>query len=622
MSSPTYRLETLGTVVLKGSDLAIRAADQRQQRRRLALLSALAATGDRGMSRDQLLLLFWPDSTQKKARHSLDQLLYAIRTSLGESVFLGTNPIRLNPDFITADVSEFTRHIAEGNLEAAVSRYTGAFLDGFYLSETREFEEWVESERRRLAQSYETALEELARLAEQAGDAAQVVHWRRKLAESDPLSTRHALALITALANAGDVSAAIAFGERYQRDASEVIGEKATATVRELVSQLNDLPANLILPTLAIPSGESYSETIPSRRSKRSVYLAVGLVAAVTIGATIFAANRAGSSDVRDPDRGTSNLAAYDHYVRARETAAARDDSAARVSLDHFRQAVALDSGFAAAHAGLARAYTRLAMTNAPDLPRSQLQARALASARKALSLNDSLAEAHTAIGLINSYWVIDFDSARYHLERAVKLNPAEPQSREFLALVYMFEGRHADALSQMREAVARNPLSPTTRATLAATQYVVGRCDLAMPALDSLGQMKPPLLRLVVIRALCHASNEDWAATASTVRASADSGVLRAMGLLGFALAKDGSRDEATALRTRLRSMTASNPAVWFEAAIISYGLDDMDTAFAELARSVDAGFLPWEVMGPPFAGLRADSRFARIAASRGIKP
>src|SRR5450759_3590030 len=89
-----YRLETLGTLALSGSDNAINAADQRQQRRRLALLAILAGSERLGRSRDQLLLLLWPDSTEKKARHSLDQLVYAIRTSLGESVFAGVNPLR------------------------------------------------------------------------------------------------------------------------------------------------------------------------------------------------------------------------------------------------------------------------------------------------------------------------------------------------------------------------------------------------------------------------------------------------------------------------------------------------------------------------------------------------
>src|SRR4029079_1581374 len=150
-----YRLEMLGTVILRGPDRSIRASDHRQQRRRLALLSALACAGERGMSRDQLLLLFWPDSTQKKAKHSLDQLLYAIRTDIDESIFEGTNPIRLNPNVISSDVDEFNLRIAEGNLEQAVERYRGAFLEGFYLSDTREFEEWADSQRRNLARTYE-----------------------------------------------------------------------------------------------------------------------------------------------------------------------------------------------------------------------------------------------------------------------------------------------------------------------------------------------------------------------------------------------------------------------------------------------------------------------------------
>ncbi len=619
MTSPIYRLETLGTVVLRGPHLAIRAADQRQQRRRLGLLAVLASAGDRGVSRDQLLLFFWPDSTQKKARHSLDQLLYAIRTSLAESVFLGTNPIRLNPEALGSDVCDFNASIASGELEAAVASYTGAFLDGFYLSDTREFEEWAEKERRRLARAYENALEQLAVTSQRKGDLARGIHWRRKLSEADPVSTRYALALMNALADVGDVPAAIAFGERYQRDVTETLGADGSTDVAQLVSRLRNAPARRNdLTSLSTPFRKTAARPRTSR-SRAATYSMIAAVAAIAAGSTFL------SSGDQQPSnraaRGTANLAAYDLYVRGRDQVVMRNDSTTRLALNYFRQAAVLDPGFAAAYAGLATMYTRLAMSNNPGLPRSELRQRAMAAARKAISLDESLAEAHVALGLINSYWLIDFKIAESELERALSLNPREPHAREYLALALVFLGRPRDALNQMQRAVADDPLSPTARATLAAVQYIVGRCDLAIPALDSLTAMKPPLLRLAVTRSLCFASNGDWSNAASAVRAPADAGGVRAMGLFGFALAKNGSVADANALRTKLRDIAATNPAAWFDASIVSFGLGDTDASFAELRRSADAGILPWEVMGPVFDEWRRDPRFAEIAAAKGVR-
>lgn len=617
MTPPSYRLETLGTVVLKGPDLAIRAADQRQQRRRLGLLAALASAGDRGMSRDQLLLLFWPDSTQKKARHSLDQLLYAIRTSLGESIFLGSNPIRLNPDCISADVCDFNSNLAEGKLEVAAAGYPGPFLDGFYLSDTREFEEWAESERRRLAHTYENALEQLASGAEKAGDYTKAVHWRRKLVEADPVSTRHALALMKALARDGDVTAAIAYGERYDRENAELIGETGSKSVRKLMAQLRELPVSEEFTRLSPPSQREIVRPPPPRRFRAPILAALAVVMAIGVGGTILSGSPILTTDPDDQRRGTSNLAAYDLYLRGRDPVVMRNDSTAQLALDYFRQAIELDSGFAAAHAGVSTMYTRLAMSNAPAIPRVELRRRAIQSARKAISLNDSLAEAHTTLGLINSYWLINFRVAQAHLERAIAIDPKNPQAREYLALTYLYLGRPSDALREMQEAVAQNPLSPTARAMLAAHQYIIGRCDLALPALDSLAAMTPPLLRVAVTRSLCFASSSDWEKAATAVRNEES---IRTIGLLGFALAKQGRRSEAIEVRTKLRDIARSNPAAFFDATVISFGLGEIDSSIAELQVAVDAGVLPWEFFGPVFDDLRADPRVRKIAASKGV--
>lgn len=103
-------------------------------------------------------------------------------------------------------------------------------------------------------------------------------------------------------------------------------------------------------------------------------------------------------------------------------------------------------------------------------------------------------------------------------------------------------------------------------------------------------------------------------------VRKDAEAGGIRAMGLLGLALARNGNHAEAVELRTRLREIARSNPAAWFDASAVSFGLGETDATFAELQRSVDAGVLPWEVFGPVFDDLRADPRFRRLAGSKGV--
>jgi DNA-binding SARP family transcriptional activator len=124
------------------------------QRRLLALLALLAVAGERGLSRDKLLALLWPEGNPDKTRHSLTQALYHARRALGhDDLFIGSTELRLNADRLASDLREFERAVAAGELERAASLYRGPFLDGFYLSGSREFEEWVTGQRTRLAKS-------------------------------------------------------------------------------------------------------------------------------------------------------------------------------------------------------------------------------------------------------------------------------------------------------------------------------------------------------------------------------------------------------------------------------------------------------------------------------------
>ncbi len=198
----------------------------------------LAASGERGRSRDQLLGLFWPDVSQSRARHSLDQLLYSIRTSLDGAAFAGANPLRLNPAIISTDVGDFAKAIELGDAESAVGHYGGSFLEGFYLSDAPEFEQWVEAERGRIERSYTEAVERLAKNAEDAPDFGAAARWRQKLSDADPVSSKHAIGLIRALMNAGDHAAALRHAERYEAIVAQELGTSVGPAVATLVAEV------------------------------------------------------------------------------------------------------------------------------------------------------------------------------------------------------------------------------------------------------------------------------------------------------------------------------------------------------------------------------------------------
>jgi TolB-like protein/DNA-binding SARP family transcriptional activator len=261
-----YRLETLGTLVLRGPEGRTPLADHGQQGWRLALLAVLAASGEQGCSRDRLLLLFWPDASQQRARHSLEQLLYKMRKSMGESLFAGVNPLRLNPAVITTDMEDFEQAIRAGDFEAAVGNYHGPFLDGFYLRDSPEFEEWVTGERARLESAYTDALERLAQRAEEAAEHETAVRWWRELYAVDPLSSRSALGLMRALANSGDHTTALRHSEQHERVVQQELGTSVGPEISALAAEIR-ARSRAELPLERRPERTEPTTERPQRRS-------------------------------------------------------------------------------------------------------------------------------------------------------------------------------------------------------------------------------------------------------------------------------------------------------------------------------------------------------------------
>ena len=208
------RLRTFGGLSLSRGDENLSGAIT--QRRRLAILVLLATAGEAGMSRDKLMAYLWPESEAERARHVLNQLLYAQRRQVGdESLFLGRKTLRLNPSLIGSDVADFDRAIEARDFEAAVARYGGPFLDGFFLKDAPEFERWVDDQRIRFTRRVAAALTALAEHATAAADHARAVEWWRRAAELDPYSSRTAVALVRALTAAGDRGGALLAARRH-----------------------------------------------------------------------------------------------------------------------------------------------------------------------------------------------------------------------------------------------------------------------------------------------------------------------------------------------------------------------------------------------------------------------
>ena len=268
------------------------------QRRRLALLALLAAAGEQGQSRDKLLAWLWPESSADRARHALDQLLYASRRDLGPNALISAaGTIRLNSSEIASDLARFEAAIDRKDLEQAAALYAGPFCDGVFLPGAPEFDRWVEGERARLERTYSDALEQLAKQSSLRGDAAGAVRWWRRLAAVQPLNTPYAVSLMRALADAGDRAGALQHARVHEELLRQELETESDPEVRAMVERLRREPAAgrvrpddaqpgvLPAPQQAPqPTGTVHSRRRPLSPFHRAAILAPALIAVLVAG--------------------------------------------------------------------------------------------------------------------------------------------------------------------------------------------------------------------------------------------------------------------------------------------------------------------------------------------------
>jgi DNA-binding SARP family transcriptional activator len=221
-----YDLTLLGTLTLAGP--RGQPGGRVMQRRRLTLLAILGIVGSRGVRRERLVSLLWPDADEQSARHLLSDSIHVIRRELGQEVIaVAADELRLNGQMVRCDVVAFEKWLAAGDLERGVAAYGGPLLDGFSVGGPAELEQWLDGQRSRLARRYADALLGLATEGELAGDPMLAIGWLRRLAAAEPFDTAAAVRLVRLLTAAGDAGGAARHARTHQALLREELGVEA-----------------------------------------------------------------------------------------------------------------------------------------------------------------------------------------------------------------------------------------------------------------------------------------------------------------------------------------------------------------------------------------------------------
>ena len=315
---------------------------------------------------------------------------------------------------------------------------------------------------------------------------------------------------------------------------------------------------------------------------------------------------------------GTSNVQAYDSYLRGRWFWNARGADNLRKSITHFDQAIAADPNFARAYAARAIAYALLPQYTDAS-PRDALE-KTKADAARALQGDSSLAEAYTALGLASvNAW--DWTSAENAYLKAIALDPSYPTAHQWYGELLYNTSRLDSSVAETRRAKALDPLAPILATALGYSLVVAGRYDEALVELKRGLEIAPNLGVLHAMTSLAYlfGGHGDAARAEMETAVKDDPELVLRKGQLAYVYAKTGDSAKARAILDAMRQSGASENTSQVAFAIAYIALGDTDhglTLLEAAAKRHDIGLLTAAspLDDPTYAPVRNDPRFIGI--------
>ena len=318
----------------------------------------------------------------------------------------------------------------------------------------------------------------------------------------------------------------------------------------------------------------------------------------------------------------TANHAAYEDYMRGRYFLVKRDRATMLKALAAFEQALERDPAYALAWVGIADYYLILsnayAMMGTPDLPTNLLKAKA--AAERALALDDSLAEAHTALaGVHSNVTLSDETIARREFARARELNPNYPTFYLYAGQALLASGSPARALPIFQRGRELDPLSPAVNTLLGTTYYVLGRFAGAETQLKRTLELEPDFLRAQHSLGLVYEAQKKYPEALTHYQRAAElsnNGPL-ALSAIAHLHAVQGQRAEAEALLAKIETAAEQGQLSYYFVALVHIALGNHDKAMDLLERQPRTYPTGFPKIDPQCDPLRGTPRFEALVRS-----
>ena len=315
--------------------------------------------------------------------------------------------------------------------------------------------------------------------------------------------------------------------------------------------------------------------------------------------------------------RYTENLEAYNLFLKGRFEVYKMTRDGLDTSLEYFNQAIALDPAYALAWDGIAYCWYNKGFLGF-EAPREAMP-KARNAVRRALELDDTLAEAHATLGIIQALFDWDWAAAERELRRAIELNPSSPAPRSLYAFHFLRPvGRNDEAIQEISTALTLDPLSPLFRSHLAFLYYIGRRYDEAISTFRQVIRMHPNYYLAHAMLGMCLSVagryEEAFAAFDNALHADAQSKFVDS--LIAMTLASAGRRAEAEKMTSVIRERAGAEYITPTSIAYIYVALRDFDQAFhlLDVAAAERDPNLIGLMSNPIFDPVRHDPRYAAL--------
>src|SRR6516164_9654720 len=311
----------------------------------------------------------------------------------------------------------------------------------------------------------------------------------------------------------------------------------------------------------------------------------------------------------------TSDLTAYELYLKGRLLWGKRGGENLRQAIAFYEQATARDPNYALAYSGLAEAYIILPWYT-PTAPQEAFP-KAKAAALKALQLDDKLAEAHTGLAraLVESY---DMAGSIREFQRAIALNPNYANAHHWYGAILGALGRLDEAIAEGKRAIELDPLSSIINADLGLTLLNARRYDEAIAQLRKALEIDPTFyFAQYNLGMVLQLKGDQPAAIAEYTKAQQLSDDLGASVMLATGKAQSGDKEAAVQMLTELEELSRHRfvPSYWRAPLYLSLGNRNEAIQWLEKGVADHEGVaITWIKVDPLLDPLRGDPRFEAL--------